>query len=293
MSTKVPRRRVDQLHERADVGRRRDDRELDPRLRDRLDLAGIRAESAGLSTATVPLPSIRLTWYSTDGADAIRSRSNSRSSRSWTISMWSRPRKPQRKPKPSAHRALGLVGEAASLRWSLLERVAQERVVVAVERVDARRRPASWPACSRAAARSPGRSRRSSCRRPGSRGRSSGPSRHSPPRRRSSACDGHELRPEDAQLEDVRSRRPTPSAGSCSCAWSVPVDEPDVGDDALVRVVVRVEDQALERRVRIALRRRDAVDDGLEDLVDAGAFLGRGEDDLLARDGRARSRALR
>ena len=38
----------------------------------------------------------------TPGAVVIRSRSNSRSSRSWTISMCSRPRKPQRNPKPSA-----------------------------------------------------------------------------------------------------------------------------------------------------------------------------------------------
>ncbi len=36
------------------------------------------------------------------GAVAIRSRLNSRSNRSRMISRWSRPRKPQRKPKPSA-----------------------------------------------------------------------------------------------------------------------------------------------------------------------------------------------
>ena len=60
---------------------------------------GIRA---GLSTATDPRPLVRLTRYSTDGALAMRSRSNSRSSRSWTISMWSRPRNPQRNPNPSA-----------------------------------------------------------------------------------------------------------------------------------------------------------------------------------------------
>jgi hypothetical protein len=32
----------------------------------------------------------------------IRSRSNSRVRRSWMISRWRRPRKPQRKPKPRA-----------------------------------------------------------------------------------------------------------------------------------------------------------------------------------------------
>jgi hypothetical protein len=60
--------------------------------------------------------------------------------------------------------------------------------------------------------------------------------------------------------------------------------QPDVDDDALVRVVVAVEDQALERRGRIARRRRDALDDRLEDLGDAGPSLADGEDDLLARD---------
>ena len=63
---------------------------------------------AGLSIATMPRPRVWTTWYSTDGADAIRSRSNSRSSRSWTISMWSSPRKPQRKPKPSATELSGV-----------------------------------------------------------------------------------------------------------------------------------------------------------------------------------------
>ena len=57
---------------------------------------------AGLSTTTTPRPCVRLTWYSTDGAEAMRSRSNSRSRRSWTISMWRRPRNPQRNPNPSA-----------------------------------------------------------------------------------------------------------------------------------------------------------------------------------------------
>src|SRR5215208_608729 len=60
--------------------------------------------------------------------------------------------------------------------------------------------------------------------------------------------------------------------------------EPDIDDDALVRVVVAVEDQALDGERRVALRRRDAGDDGLEDLGDAGTVLGGGEDHLLARN---------
>ena len=55
----------------------------------------------GLRTSTIS-PAVVVTWYATFGAVASRSRSNSRSSRSWMISMCSRPRKPQRKPKPSA-----------------------------------------------------------------------------------------------------------------------------------------------------------------------------------------------
>ena len=46
-----------------------------------------------------------------------------------------------------------------------------------------------------------------------------------------------------------------------------------------------VEDEALERLRRVALGGRDPRDDRLEDLGDAGPVLGRGEDDLLARDG--------
>ena len=57
--------------------------------------------SAGFSTS-ISVPSVLCTWYSTLGTVVTRSRSNSRSSRSCTISMCSRPRNPQRKPNPSA-----------------------------------------------------------------------------------------------------------------------------------------------------------------------------------------------
>ena len=46
-----------------------------------------------------------------------------------------------------------------------------------------------------------------------------------------------------------------------------------------------VEDQALDGGVRIALGGRDALDDRLEDVDDAGAVLGAREDHLLSRDG--------
>ena len=96
-----PRRRGRQLHERADVLGRGDDLasthgfEID-------SISPTSGICAGLSTTTSSARWSTLTRYSTLGADAMRSSANSRSRRSWVISMCSRPRKPQRNPKPSA-----------------------------------------------------------------------------------------------------------------------------------------------------------------------------------------------
>ena len=54
--------------------------------------------AAGEPTRMVS-PFFSTTSYSTEGAVMMISRSYSRSSRSWMISMWNIPRKPQRKPK--------------------------------------------------------------------------------------------------------------------------------------------------------------------------------------------------
>jgi hypothetical protein len=51
-------------------------------------------------------------------------------------------------------------------------------------------------------------------------------------------------------------------------------DDADVGDDALVGVVMRIEDEGAQGRVILVLRRRDALDDGFEDLVHVEAILG-------------------
>ena len=51
---------------------------------------------------TSTLPFVKCATYPTDGLVAIIERLNSRSSRSRTISICNRPRKPQRKPNPSA-----------------------------------------------------------------------------------------------------------------------------------------------------------------------------------------------
>ena len=51
------------------------------------------------------------------------------------------------------------------------------------------------------------------------------------------------------------------------------VEQAQVGDDAAERVVVRVEHHRLQRRLRIAARRRDARDDRREQFFDAGPGL--------------------
>ena len=55
----------------------------------------------GLSTSIV-LPSFKVTLYLTVGAETTRPMSNSRCKRSWITSRCSRPRNPQRNPKPRA-----------------------------------------------------------------------------------------------------------------------------------------------------------------------------------------------
>ena len=63
-------------------------------------------QSEGLVTIS-SLPSSPITRYTTFGAVEIRSRPNSRCSRSRVISMCSRPRKPHRKPNPRATEVSG------------------------------------------------------------------------------------------------------------------------------------------------------------------------------------------
>jgi hypothetical protein len=60
------------------------------------------------------------------------------------------------------------------------------------------------------------------------------------------------------------------------------VDDADDDDDAAVGVVPGVEDQRLQRRVRVADRRMKALDDRFEDVLDARPFLGAGQDGRAA-----------
>src|SRR3546814_17868363 len=55
------------------------------------------------------------------------------------------------------------------------------------------------------------------------------------------------------------------------------VDHADKDADAEVGVVPAIDEHRLERRVRIALGRRNAVDDGFQYFVDAATGLGAGQ----------------
>jgi hypothetical protein len=190
--------------------------------------------------------------------------------------MWSRPRKPQR------DRALRLVREACVVQVELLERLAEQRVVLAADRVDSGEHEAlRFLVAGKRLARGVGDGRDGiadlglpDVLQPG---------RDIADLARHELLDRDELRPEHAELERLRLRprgheadRVMLAQGACS--------EADIDDDPLVHVVVAVEDQALERLRRVAFRSRDALDDRLEDLGHSGPVLGRGEDDLLARD---------
>ena len=67
----------------------------------------------------------------------MSARSNSRSSRSCTISMCSRPRNPHRKPKPSAAELSGSIGQRGVVELELDQRVAQRCVLLGVGRKQA------------------------------------------------------------------------------------------------------------------------------------------------------------
>ena len=81
----------------------------------------------------------RITSYTTVGAVVIKSMSNSRSKRSCTISKCSKPKKPQRKPKPNAWDTSGSNFSEASFELQFFQRVAQGFVIVAFPRDTGRR----------------------------------------------------------------------------------------------------------------------------------------------------------
>ena len=194
--------------------------------------------------------------------------------------MCSRPRNPQRKPKPSADRRLRLVEERRVVQAQLLERVAQLGVLVPLDRVEAGehhrlqlfearegldRRPCRFGdrvADLRVADLLDVRDEKSHL---------AGAQR----------VHRHRLGREDAELLGIVvlsfRHQPDPHARADRA-----VDDADDDHDAAIRVVPRVEDQRLERGVGVPGRRREPLDDRLENLRHPGADLGAGQDRAVA-----------
>ena len=93
---------------------------------------------------------------------------------------------------------------------------------------------------------------------------------------------GQLLRGEEADVVDLGLRARLHADDRLALAERA-VDDADVGDHAAVLVVLGVEDQRARRRDRVARRRRHALDDLLQQLVDALAGLGRDPADRLRR----------
>ena len=187
--------------------------------------------------------------------------------------MCSRPRKPQRKPKPSAGGRLRLVDQRGVVQPKLVQRVAQLRVVVAVQRVQAgeHHRPGVRVTGQRLG------------RRPGGAGHRVAdpglpdvldPGDEVADLARAEAVGRDRLRRDDAHLERVV-RGPGGHHQALLPPGQAAVHHPDVGDHAPVGVVDRVEDQRAGRRVRVAAGRRDLRDDRVEQVRHAVAGLGR------------------
>ena len=276
----APARR--QLHERADVGRGRHHRQPDPWLADLLDVVDRwqlrRVVDADRAASVGPKHLV-----------FDRGRRRDEVERELALEALlddlhvQQPEEAAPEPEPERDRALRLEGERGVVEVELLDRVAQQRVVLAGDRVDAGEDQALGLLV--AGQRLP--------RRAGRRGDRVADLRlaHVLQARgdvadlaRAEQRHGDELGPEHAQLQELclRPRRHQPDP---LVSVQGPSGKPDVDHHALVGVVVAVEDERLEWRAWIALGRRDALDDGLQHLGHARALLGRDEQHLLAGDG--------
>jgi hypothetical protein len=209
----------------------------------------------------------------------MRSRSNSRLRRSATISRWSRPEEADPEPEPERGGRLGLVHQGGVVELEPVQGVAQVRVVGAVDREQAgehHRLGVGVPAEGLG----------------GALGRAgdgvadlgladvldAGDEVADLPDAEAVARDG--LRGDDADLEQV-----VDGAGGhhldLLARAEPPVDHADVGDDAAVGVVDRVEDHRSGGRVGVAHRRRDPADDAVQQLQHARARLAGGAQDVL------------
>ena len=137
MFTNVPAPVRRQLHERPDVAARRDDAELDPRLRDRLDVGRARQQGRVVdddrAAAVLEL-------------DVVLDRRRRGDEVEVELALEAllddlhveQAQEAAAEPEAQGHRALRLEGEAGVVEVELVERLAQQRVVLAVDRVDAR-----------------------------------------------------------------------------------------------------------------------------------------------------------
>ena len=271
-----------ELHEAADVAVRRDDAELDPRLLDRLDLADF--GELGRVVDRDPAAVHRQLHPVLDrgrGGDEVEVE----------LALEAllddlhveQPQEAAAEPEPERDRALRLVRERGVVEVQLLERVAQERVVRAAERVQAGEHEALRLL---EAGQGLGRRLRDGRHRVADlrlahvlqAGRDVAHlARHE-------LLDRHQLRAEHAQLQELRLRAARHQPDDVVAADRAR-READVAEHALVRVVVRVEHERLELVGRVALGWRDPRHDRLQDLGDAEALLRGREDHLLARDG--------
>ena len=92
--------------------------------------------SDGLSISIVPLPCWRTTRYSTDGARRDQVEVELALEALLDDLHVEQPEEAAAEPEPERDRALGLVGEAGVVEVELLERLAEQRVVLAADGVD-------------------------------------------------------------------------------------------------------------------------------------------------------------
>ena len=171
MVMKVPRRLVESSMSGPMYWRRRDDAELDPRLLDRFDVGRVREQRRVVDRdhAAAERP-----------VDVVLDRR--RRGDELEVELALEPllddlhveeaEKPAAEAEPERHRALRLVGERGVVEVELLEGLAQERVVLAADRVDAREDQALGLLVPGERLRRPDARRSSACRPPVRRGRS-------------------------------------------------------------------------------------------------------------------------
>ena len=281
-----------QLHDRADVVARGDDRGPHHGLVDRLDLAagvalrvlargGVAVDAAG-EVAGVGHPDLAAAFHD-DAVDDVRGGGDERQV---PLALQPLPddlhvqqaEEPAAEPEAERGARLRLVDQRGVVEPELVERVPQLRVLVAVDRVQAGEHHRLGVVVAREGC----------CGRLADAG-----DRVADPRLAdvlhagdevadlagAEAVGGERLRGDDPYFEGLVHGLGGHHEHALALA-EVPVHDPQVGDNAAVGVVDRVEDQRSRRGVGVAVRRRDLLDDRVEQVLDALARLGGHPHDL-------------